>query len=190
MQHETTYNNLKSVEKAGAVPQRSIDEMRRIVESDIIQVQRLKRTLRSWRLDDTELQAIEAEAARVHNQSQKVLDASRAGTTSDSPIERDWAEVDIRSPIDGEILELNLAVGDIVTSTDDLFKIADLSRLIVMANAYEEDLPALKRLRTIKRVGSSSWSLNLPPQSTPAKSVRLAASSIQPAYGRCSRLDR
>ncbi len=146
MQHEATYNNLKSIEKVGAVPQRSIDEMRRVVESDIIQVERLRRTLRSWHLDDAELQAVESEAIRVHNQSLKILDASQGGTKSVSPIEGDWAEVDIRSPIDGEILELNLAVGDMVTSNDDLFKIADLSRLIVMANAYEEDLPALKRL--------------------------------------------
>ncbi len=157
MQHQTTYNNLKSIEKTGALPQRSIDEMRRIVESDIIQVERLRRTLRSWRLDDAELKAVEAEAMRVHNQSLKILNPSQGETKSDSPIERNWAEVDIRSPIDGEILELNLAVGDMVSSTDDLFKIADLSRLIVMANAYEEDLPALKRLPENQR----SWVVKL-----------------------------
>ncbi len=157
MQHETTYNNLKSIEKAGAIPQRSIDEMRRIVESDIIQVERLRRTLRSWRLDDAELQAVESEAQRVHQQSLKALDAAHDRTKSDSPLESDWAEVDIRAPIDGEILEVNLAVGDMVTSSDDLFKIADLSRLVVMANVYEEDLPTLKRLPDDQR----TWTVKL-----------------------------
>ncbi len=146
MQHQTTYNNLKSIEKAGAIPHRSIDEMQRTVESDIIQVERLRRTLRSWRLDEAELQAVESEAVRVHQQSRQAIDVSRDAAISDSQAERGWAEVDIRSPIDGEILEVNLAVGDMVASTDDLFKIADLSRLVVMANVYEEDLPTLKRL--------------------------------------------
>lgn len=55
VQHEATYTNLKSLEKTGGVPQRSIDEMRRTVEADIIQVERLRRTLRSWRLDESEV---------------------------------------------------------------------------------------------------------------------------------------
>ncbi len=151
MQHEATYNNMKSVERTGALTQRSIDEMRRTVEADIIQVERLRRTLRSWRIDDTEMLEIESEANRVHNQSMTQPGLSREQLKADPNVERGWAEVDIRSPIDGEIMEINLAVGDIVSPSDDLFKIADLSRLVVMANAYEEDLPKLRQIPVKER---------------------------------------
>lgn len=151
MQHEMTYNNMKSVERSGALTQRSIDEMRRLLEADIIQVERLRRTLRSWRIDEAELLEVEAEAMRVHNQSKDQIGLSNESVKSDPRAERSWAEVDIRSPMDGEILEINLAVGDIVSSSDDLFKIADLSRLVVMANAYEEDIPTLKQLPAKER---------------------------------------
>lgn len=146
MQHEATYKSMKSVEKSGGLPQRTIDEMRRNVEADVIQVERLRRTLRSWRIDEADLLQIESEANRVHSQSMALPDVSREQLRTDPKIEQGWAEVDIRSPMDGEILEINLAVGDMMTSDDDLFKIADLSRLIVMANAYEEDLPTLKQI--------------------------------------------
>ena len=45
------------------------------------------------------------------------------------------------------ILERNIAMGDLVDTSLDLFKIADLSRLRVVANAYEEDLPSLDALK-------------------------------------------
>ena len=64
--HEMTYKKLKSLEKSGGVPQRTIDEMQQTVESNIIQVERLRRTLRSWRLDEIELTEVEAEAQRIH----------------------------------------------------------------------------------------------------------------------------
>ena len=53
------------------------------------------------------------------------------------------------------IIEKNVALGDLVDTSTDLFKIADLSRLRVMAHAYEEDLPALDTLKDSRR----SWSV-------------------------------
>ena len=53
----------------------------------------------------------------------------------------------MRSVLDGEIVEKNVNVGDVVPdNTFDLFKIADLCRLAVVAHAYEEHLPALRLL--------------------------------------------
>ncbi|WP_432490593.1 efflux RND transporter periplasmic adaptor subunit, partial [Flavonifractor plautii] len=65
-----------------------------------------------------------------------------------SRIDESWAEIDIRSPLDGVILEKNLTVGDIIRTDQDhdLFKVADLSRLVVAANVYEEDIPTLTAL--------------------------------------------
>jgi cobalt-zinc-cadmium efflux system membrane fusion protein len=50
---------------------------------------------------------------------------------------------DVVAPLDGVIIERNVALGELVDTTSDLFKVADLSRLGVLAHAYEEDLPTL-----------------------------------------------
>ena len=61
--------------------------------------------------------------------------------------------IEVRSPLDGVILEKNIALGDLVDTNLDLFKIADLSRLRVMAHAYEEDLPLLDALAEASGTG-------------------------------------
>ncbi len=77
-----------------------------------------------------------AEAEHIHH-------GQRA---SDIEVDKSWAEVEVRTPFEGVILEKNIVAGDIVDTTLDLFKVADLSLLGVMANVYEEDLPALEAL--------------------------------------------
>ena len=71
-------------------------------------------------------------------------------------LDRTWAELDIVAPMAGVILEKNFTVGDIVDTTHDMFKIADLSRLGVMANVYEEDLPKLVALPP--KIAAGRWS--------------------------------
>ena len=75
-------------------------------------------------------------------------------------MEQHWAEVEIRAPFDGVILERNATLGDIVTTDLDLFKIADLSKLGVMVNAFEEDLPSLEALPPDAR----QWTVHLKSQ--------------------------
>lgn len=173
--HETIYRHLKSIDNTGAVAQRSIEEMRRNYESDLILVERLRRTLRSWRLDESEIKEIEAEASRIHNRAsagpdspsdKRIEKGEAAGVAEESSgasADMHWAEIEIRAPLDGIILEKNLTVGDIVSTDDDLFKIADLARLVVMTNVYEEDLPALSALPAEKR----DWSVSLTSLATP-----------------------
>ena len=62
-----------------------------------------------------------------------------------------WAKLEVLSPLEGTIIERNVALGDLVDTNIDLFKIADLSRLRVVAHAYEEDLPALDSLKNDHR---------------------------------------
>src|SRR5271157_4892176 len=65
-----------------------------------------------------------------------------------------WARLDVVAPLDGVIIERNVALGELVDTTSDLFKIADLSRLGVLAHAYEEDLPTLDCLPASQRMWS------------------------------------
>lgn len=132
----------------GTVPQRSVDEAERSVEAGSISVARAERTLRSWRLQEDEIAEIRAEASRIHENPRSVDDPTD---------DRRWAEVDVTSPLAGVILERNVVPGDIVDTSLDLFKVADLTRLRVIANAYEDDLPKLEQLGPDER----RWSIRL-----------------------------
>jgi cobalt-zinc-cadmium efflux system membrane fusion protein len=125
----------RAVEK-GTVPERTIHEAERTYEGDIIAVERAERTLRSWRLTEDEIAAVHREAHDIQARAVKY----------DKQLAKTWAETEVRSPIEGIIVEKNFNVGDIVANSQDLFKIADLSRVQVFANAYEEDLALIKAL--------------------------------------------
>ena len=119
-----------------AIPEASVRQSRRDVEADVNAVARAERTLRVWRLSDAEIAEVKAEAERI---------SQRQGQR-DKDKENRWARVEVRAPFDSVVLERNLAMGDIVDTTADLFKIADLSQLSVWAYVYENHLPALLKL--------------------------------------------
>lgn len=48
---------------------------------------------------------------------------------------------DITAPISGTVSERNVSVGDYINEGSSLFKIIDLSKVWIMLNAYESDLP-------------------------------------------------
>ncbi len=106
-------------------------------------------TLRSWRLTEGEIDDVRQEAANIHRD----LNRSRAG-------DKHWAEVEVFAPFDGVVLEKNITKGDIVDTSLDLFKIADLTTLGVLANVFEEDLPALEALAPAER----KWTVQLKSQ--------------------------
>lgn len=142
--------NLKSLEKLlaqGATSERLVREAERVVESDRVAISRVVRTLRTWRVAETEIAAVQAEAERLHRERGKNADG----------LAKDWARVEIRSPLDGVIMEKNIAVGDLVNTDLDLFEVADLSLLRVMAYAYEDDLPVIDALSETAR----NWSVRL-----------------------------
>jgi len=122
-----------------AIPKKTVVEQERNVEADYIAREKAERTLRSWHLTEEEMAAIYREADDVRRR--------QVDTTEDSK----WAELEIRAPISGLILEKNVNEGFMVDPDDDLFQIADPSQLQVLANVYEEDLPALRRLEPSQR---------------------------------------
>ncbi len=91
-------------------------------------------------MTEEEIKEVRDEAQRIHDRE--------AGDPNNA---RTWAETEVRSPIDGIVVEKNFNVGDLIDATQDLFKIADLNRVQVLANTFEEDLPRLKVLRPDQR---------------------------------------
>lgn len=154
----------------GVVADRLIVEARRNLEADLIALARAERTLRSWRVDEAEIEAIRQEAVAIRkNRSEH-----------DPQLDRKWAEIEIRSPLSGVIVEKNYNVGDMIDPEDDLFKIADMQRLQVVANVYEEDLWEIRALSPDAR----RWSLDLksdPKDNRIQGSFELIGSVIDPA---------
>jgi len=139
-----TLDRMKSA-APGAVALLKIIEAERNVQADQIALEKAERTLRSWRLSEKEIQAVYQEAADVEKGE------------SDPENDKSWAELEIRAPITGTILERNFNEGAMIDPDDVLFQVADLSQLMVVASVYEEDLPALRRLDPAHR----NWKIDL-----------------------------
>jgi membrane fusion protein, heavy metal efflux system len=127
---------LRRLEKEGAGTNRSVREAEYDLETDESNIQKARLTLQSWLLSPEEIAEVESEADRLHREQGK-----RA-----PELDREWARVNITAPRDGTIVEKNVVEGDIVDINTDLFKIANLSRLLVIAHVYEEDIPFLHAL--------------------------------------------
>jgi cobalt-zinc-cadmium efflux system membrane fusion protein len=76
--------------------------------------------------------------------------------------ENPWGRVTLRAPFDGVVLEQNVHKGEMMSDpTVNLFQIADVSRLLVIAHCPEDALPALEALHgnqlrwTVRTVGAA-----------------------------------
>lgn len=149
-----TLERLEGLEK-GSVSGQVVRDARRQYESDLIAVDRAERTLRSWKETEEEIAEVYAEAERI----------VRGENQKDSRVRETWANVEVRSPLDGVVLERNISIGEIVDTGFDMFKIADISRMGVLANIYEEDIPKISALGPDDR----NWRIRLKaePESEP-----------------------
>ncbi len=137
---EQLRDRLKTLFKEGAGAGRSYRDAEKDVQSRLVEIASLDRSLRTWRVTDEDIAEIHAEATRVAKADELVETAMPSAEAND------WAKVEVRAPMSGVILEKNVVVGDIVGTDTDLFKIGDLSQLAVWAHVYEEDLPLLESL--------------------------------------------
>ncbi len=147
---------LRDLWRKGATPEQKLHDAERNREADLIAMMRAERTLRSWRLTEEEIAKIRAEADRVVVDGLKPDEAYKPDP-KDAEI---WSKVEVRSPISGVVVEVNINPGDIVDTTLDLFKIADMTRLRVLAHVYEEDLPELKKLQS-QPAEARRWSIQV-----------------------------
>ena len=142
---EETLKRVRRLYAKEAIPDRQLRESERAVEMGRIAVQRVERTLNTWGLSAQEIQAAREEAAAFQVGKRTLLDIDR------------WARVEVRARGDGIILEKNFTLGDRVDRGADLFKLADLSRLAIHADAYDEDVRYLEDLPPSQR----RWSIRL-----------------------------
>jgi cobalt-zinc-cadmium efflux system membrane fusion protein len=130
---------------ANTVPEVIILKARRNVQGDSNAVRRVERALRAWSLSEEEIKTLKEYADGL---------AQRKGER-DPEKEKAWGRVTLRAPFDGVIVERNVALHEMVRdNTVSLFQIAQMDRLLVIANAPESELPALNSLRPDERVWS------------------------------------
>jgi cobalt-zinc-cadmium efflux system membrane fusion protein len=164
---------LDGIEKAlHSVPEVQYWNALRAVQADRNAVNRAFNNLRTWNIPQEDIDALHVEAKRIiaDKNAWRKTPAGRwaagekqvKGGTIDMGAAKDdpWGRVTLRAPFDGIVVERNVNPHEmVVDSTVNLFQIAQVHRLLVVANAPEDELPSLNALSheqrkwTVKTVG-------------------------------------
>ena len=150
----------------------------RAVQGDRNAINRAINNLKAWDIPQEEIDALHAEAKKISADEKAWFKTPEGrwvkgeklanGQGQDrheqrQPEEDPWGRVTLRAPFDGVVVERNLHVDEmVVDNTVNLFQIADVSRLLVIANCPEDSLPTLEALSsnerrwTVQTVGAES----------------------------------
>ena len=151
----------------------------RSVQGDRTEINRALNNLKLWDIPQDELDALQAEAKKMSadkdawsktpegrwvNHVKQGTDAKdNAAREKEKETENPWGKVTLRAPLDGIIVERNVHKDEmVVDNTVNLFQIADVSRLLVIASCPEDSLPALESLGShekrwsVRTVGTAS----------------------------------
>ncbi|WP_254053887.1 efflux RND transporter periplasmic adaptor subunit [Singulisphaera sp. GP187] len=176
VQLELDQRILDEAEKhAEAVPAVFLNTYSRAVQGDRNAISRALNNLKLWDIPQNEIDALHAEAKKISADKNawfkspegrwvKGLKQANGGKVEpDKETENPWGRVTLRSPFDGVVVERNVHTDEmVVDNTVNLFQIADVNRLLVIASCPEDDLPELEDLRgserrwTVRTVGVAS----------------------------------
>jgi cobalt-zinc-cadmium efflux system membrane fusion protein len=158
-----------------AVPEVFMLNALRAVQGDRNAINRALNNLKVWDIPQDEIDALHVEAKKISADKNAWFKTpegrwvtgdkqeKRAKGGSDGERENPWGRVTLRAPFDGIIVERNLHLDEmVVDNTVNLFQVADVRRLLVIANAPEDELPTLEALDpgdrrwNVQTVGASS----------------------------------
>jgi cobalt-zinc-cadmium efflux system membrane fusion protein len=162
------YDNANSEKYRAAIPQVFLDTAWRQVQTDRNQVDRALHNLEAWDIPQDEIDALREEAKKQAADEKewkktregtwvtggKVADADKVDpeTLAKNP----WGKVALRAPFDGVIVERNVHVDELVVdNTINLFQIAQVKKLLVVANCPEDQLPVVLALEP----GNRRWNV-------------------------------
>jgi len=150
---------LDAAERSSATTEVYLWNARRNEAGDLNNIDRAVNTLRTWGIPEKDVQAVIDEAK-----------ASKGGRTPVAKEKLDeWGRVELRAQEEGVIVERNLTEHELVQdATTNLFQIAKVDRLEVIANAAEDDLKLLlKKLGPGQDPDRLHWTVqtvNAPPE--------------------------
>jgi membrane fusion protein, heavy metal efflux system len=145
--------------KPEAVPKVLWDSQVKAVQGDRNAMNRALNNLEVWDIPQDEIDALRAEAKKLSadkdawfkTREGRWARGEKAPTSGkpdpDKKNENPWGRVTLRAPFDGIIVERTVHVDEmVVDNTVNLFQIADVSRLLIIANMLEDQLPTLEAL--------------------------------------------
>lgn len=132
-----------------------LDVKRRVVERgrELIKLEAIAR--QTLDLREAELKSAEAAVARdqaavsrveeqLHRFGLTDADLERLSPTEGTSPHRDASHAVLRAPFDGVITKYDVALGEVVEPERELFTVADLSSVWVLANVYEKDITKVR----------------------------------------------
>jgi cobalt-zinc-cadmium efflux system membrane fusion protein len=145
----------------------------RAVQGDRNAVHRALNNLKVWNISQEEIDALHEEAKKISADKNawyktpegRWVRGEKQGRTDgrvdpDKENENPWGRVTLRAPFDGVIVERNVTLHEIVVdNTVNLFQIAQVHRLLVIANAPEDELPTLNALMNAPNPADREWSV-------------------------------
>jgi cobalt-zinc-cadmium efflux system membrane fusion protein len=133
--------------KAGFLTEAKVLKARRAVQTDQNAVTRAKNSLSNWGIPARDIEALwKAGAERERPDTKDAVEAHM----------KHWGRVELTASVDGTIVERNVSRNDLVRdSTANLFQIARLDRLVVLAQVSETDMLVLQGLKAEQR----SWDI-------------------------------
>ncbi|HEV3438135.1 MAG TPA: sigma-70 family RNA polymerase sigma factor [Gemmata sp.] len=147
---------------AGAVTEVFLLNAKRNALTDLSAVTRAQDNLKTWGIPDDEIETVRKQAREVAENPKLDTEEQRKTRL------KEWSKTALRSPIDGIIVERNLNTGEVVTDgKTNLFQIANVDQLLIIANVRGDDLPNLESLQAAER----RWSIKAAGASRPIEGM-------------------
>ena len=125
---------------SAAVPEVFLLNAKRNVQANVNAVNRAESTLKTWAIPEEDIQVVRDKVKNLSGEKDKPAKVKDRL--------KQWARVELKAPDDGFVIEQNVALHEtVVDNTTNLFQIAKVDPLIVLAAVPEDDLPALQDLK-------------------------------------------
>jgi cobalt-zinc-cadmium efflux system membrane fusion protein len=165
VQEELDQKILDEAQKHGeAVPKVFMLTYERAVQGDRNSINRALNNLRLWDIPQDDIDALHLEAKKICADKNAWLktpegmwvrgekQANGKLVLPHQDMQNPWGKVTLRADRDGVVVESNVVMGEmVVDNTVNLFQIAYVSRLQVVASCPEDSLPALEALDSKSR---------------------------------------
>jgi cobalt-zinc-cadmium efflux system membrane fusion protein len=160
------YDN--ATERSDALPEVMVNTLWSKVVTDRNAINRALNNLLVWDIPQEEIDALQEEAKKISSDKNawfktragrwvKRQKQEKTGHDPDKENDNPWGKVTLRAPFEGVIVERNITVHELVQDpTTNLFRIAQVDRMLVIANAPEDELPTLNALKPDQR----TWTVN------------------------------
>jgi cobalt-zinc-cadmium efflux system membrane fusion protein len=135
----------------GVLPEVFIWNAQRNVQGDLNAINRAMSTLKTWGVPEDDIRKLVGQRiyqAIKGTATWDILAKDVQALKDKAKDTKEWGRIELKSPIDGVLIERNVALNELVQDpTVNIFQIANVDRLTVLANVPEDDLPKLHQLR-------------------------------------------